>query len=144
MVHAAGMPVNNHSHFDSMDWMERGTPGERRVLSGWIGRHLAAVDATNTSPFRAIGFGDLVQASLRGTIPATSLASIADFHLQGFEDQISRFQGTLAALYSGTTFLDVQALQTFGAVERLAAVDPGQYQPARTAPSIRTPTSATR
>ncbi len=129
VVHAAGMPVNNHSHFDSMDWMERGTPGERRVLSGWIGRHLAAVDGTNTSPFRAIGFGDLVQASLRGTIPATSLASIADFHLQGFEDQISRFQGTLAALYSGTTFLDVQALQTFGAVQRLTAADPGQYEP---------------
>jgi uncharacterized protein (DUF1501 family) len=129
VVHAAGMPVNNHSHFDSMDWMERGTPGERRLLSGWLGRHLAAVDPANTSPFRAIGFGDLVQASLRGTIPATSLASIADFHLQGFEDQVSRFQGTLAALYSGTTFLDVQALQTFGAVDRLAAADPGQYQP---------------
>jgi uncharacterized protein (DUF1501 family) len=129
VVHAAGMPVNNHSHFDSMDWMERGTPGERRLLSGWLGRHLAAVDPANTSPFRAIGFGDLVQASLRGTIPATSLASIADFHLQGFEDQISRFQGTLAALYSGTTFLDVQALQTFGAVGRLAAADPGQYEP---------------
>jgi uncharacterized protein (DUF1501 family) len=130
VVQAAGMPVNNHSHFDSMDWMERGTPGERVLLSGWLGRHLAAVDPTNSSPFRAIGFGDLVQASLRGTVPATSLASIADFHLQGFEDQISRFQGTLASLYSGTTFLDVQALQTFGAVDRLAAVDPGQYLPA--------------
>ena len=130
VVQAAGMPVNNHSHFDSMDWMERGTPGERVLLSGWLGRHLAAVDPANSSPFRAIGFGDLVQASLRGTVPATSLASIADFHLQGFEDQISRFQGTLASLYSGTTFLDIQALQTFGAVDRLAAVDPGQYQPA--------------
>ncbi len=130
VVQAAGMPVNTHSHFDSMDFMERGTPGERRLLSGWLGRHLAAVDPANTSPFRAIGFGDLVQASLRGTIPATSLASIADFHLQGFDDQVSRFQGTLAALYSGTTFLDVQALQTFGAVERLAAANPGQYEPA--------------
>ena len=130
VVQAAGMPVNNHSHFDGMDWMERGTPGERRLLTGWLGRHLAAVDSGNTSPFRAIGFGDLIPASLRGSIPATSLASIADFHLQGFEDQAARFQGTLAALYSGTTFLDVQALQTFGAVERLAAVDPGQYPPA--------------
>jgi uncharacterized protein (DUF1501 family) len=130
VVQAAGMPVNNHSHFDSMDWMERGTPGERLLLSGWLGRHLAAVDPTNTSPFRAIGFGDLVQASLRGTVPATALGSITDFHLQGFEDQVSRFQGTLASLYSGTTFLDVQALQTFGAVDRLAAVNPGQYEPA--------------
>jgi uncharacterized protein (DUF1501 family) len=130
VVQAAGMPINNHSHFDSMDWMERGTPGQQVLLSGWIGRHLAAVDATNTSPFRAIGWGDFVQASLRGPVPATALSSIADFHLQGFEDQAARFQGTLAALYSGTTFLDVQALQTFGAVDRLAAVDPTQYPPA--------------
>jgi uncharacterized protein (DUF1501 family) len=129
-IHAAGLPVNNHSHFDAMDWMERGTPGERRVLTGWIGRHLAAVDPTNTSPFRAIGLGELVQASLRGPIPATALTSIADFHLQGFEDQIARFQGTLAALYSGTSFLDVQAMQTFGTMQRLAAADPTQYKPA--------------
>lgn len=129
-VHAVGSPFNNHSHFDAMDGMERGTPGERRILTGWLGRHLASVDPTNDSPFRAIGFGDLVQASLRGPVPATALASIADFHLQGFEDQLSRFQATLASLYSGTGYLDIQAQQTFGALERLAAVDPTQYEPA--------------
>ncbi len=129
-VHAVGSPFNNHSHFDAMDGMERGTPGERRILTGWLGRHLASVDPTNSSPFRAIGFGDLVQASLRGPVPATALASIADFHLQGFEDQLARFQTTLASLYSGTGFLDVQAQQTFGALERLAAVNPTQYEPA--------------
>lgn len=129
-VHAAGLPVNNHSHFDAMDWMERGTPGERRILTGWLGRHLAAVDPLNTSPFRAIGLGELVQVSLRGPIPATALSSIADFHLHGFEEQAVRFRGTLASLYSGTSFLDVQALQTFGTMDRLAAVDPTQYKPA--------------
>jgi uncharacterized protein (DUF1501 family) len=130
VVDAVGLPFANHSHFEAMDWLERGTPGDRRLLSGWLGRHLAAVDATNTSPFRAIGFGGLVQASLRGPVPATALSSIADFHLQGFEDQLARFQSTLASLYSGSGFLDVQALQTFGALERLAAKDPTQYQPA--------------
>jgi uncharacterized protein (DUF1501 family) len=129
-VHAVGLPVSTHSHFDSMDSMERGTPGERRVLSGWLGRHLSSADTGNDSPFRAISLGDLVPASLRGPVPAAALASIADFHLQGFEDQLVRFQSTLASLYSGTGFLDVQALQTFGAVDRLAAVDPGQYKPA--------------
>lgn len=129
-VHAVGMPINNHSHFDAMDWMERGTPGEHRLLSGWIGRHLAAVDPNNTSPFRAIGFGDIVQSSLRGPVPATALASIADFHLQGFDEQASRFQSTLASMYSGSGFLDVQARQTFDAVSRLAVANPEQYEPA--------------
>lgn len=129
-VHAVGLPVNNHSHFDAMDWMERGTPGERRLLSGWIGRHLALADPNNTSPFRAIGWGDIVQSSLRGPVPATALASIADFHLQGFEEQAAQFQGALASMYSGSGYLDVQARQTFDAVTRLAAAAPEQYEPA--------------
>jgi uncharacterized protein (DUF1501 family) len=129
-VHAVGSEAGNHSHFDAMDFMERGTPGERKLLSGWIGRHLASVGTQNGSPFRAIGFGEIVPASLRGPVPATALASIADFHLQGYEDQLERFQATLSSLYSGTGFLDIQAQQTFGAVSALAAANPGQYQPA--------------
>ena len=130
-VHAAGSTAGNHSHFDAMDFMERGTPGERRLLSGWIGRHLSSVASTNDSPFRAVGFGELIPASLRGPIPATALASIADFHLQGFEEDLERFQSTLAAMYGGAGFLDVQAQQTLSAVARLAAANPGEYEPAR-------------
>ena len=126
-VQATGSTAGRHSHFDAMDFMERGTPGERKLVSGWIGRHLASLTSANDSPFRAVGFGQIVQASLRGPVPATALASISDFHLQGFEAE--RFQATLAGLYSGSSFLDVQALTTFGAVSRLAAANPGQYEP---------------
>lgn len=129
-VHAAGSTAGNHSHFDAMDFMERGTPGERRILSGWIGRHLSSLASANDSPFRAVGFGELIQASLRGPVPATALASIADFHLQGFDEELERFQSTLASMYGGTGFLDVQAQQTLSAVARLAAANPGQYEPA--------------
>jgi uncharacterized protein (DUF1501 family) len=128
-VQAAGSTAGNHSHFDAMDFMERGTPGERRILSGWIGRHLSSQASTNDSPFRAVGFGELVQASLRGPVPATALASIADFHLQGFEWEIEKFQTTLASLYSGTGYLDVQSHQTLSAVARLATAAPGEYVP---------------
>lgn len=126
-VHATGSEAGRHSHFDAMDYMERGTPGERKLLSGWIGRHLASLESSNDSPFRALGFGEIIQASLRGPVPATALASISDFHLQGFDEAL--FQSTLASLYSGDTFLDIQAQTTFGAVSRLAEANPGQYEP---------------
>lgn len=129
-VQATGSTAGNHSHFDAMDFMERGTPGERRLLTGWIGRHLSSLASENDSPFRAVGFGELVQASLRGPVPATALASIADFHLQGFEEEAERFQSTLASLYGGAGYLDIQAHQTLSAVARLAAANPGQYEPA--------------
>ena len=36
IVHACGSPDPTHSHFDAMDYMERGTPGEKQIASGWF------------------------------------------------------------------------------------------------------------
>jgi uncharacterized protein (DUF1501 family) len=138
-VHAAGSPDPTHSHFDAMDFMERGTPGSKGVPTGWIGRHLAtlpagpAADTGNGSPFRAVGIGSLLPASLRGPVVATALRSIADFHFQGRPGQdagLPRFEARLAATYGGDGWLDLQARQTFAALTQLAAADPGSYGPA--------------
>jgi uncharacterized protein (DUF1501 family) len=132
VVHAAGSPDANHSHFSSMDVVERGTPSNQ-VTTGWIGRHLQSLADGNTSPFRAVGFGSLLQASLRGPVSATALHSIVDFHLKGRKGmtaaQLTQFQSTLTSLYNGGTFTDLQGTQTFKAVTQLAQANPGQYQP---------------
>jgi len=132
VVHAVGSPDANHSHFSSMDVIERGTTSSQ-VTTGWIGRHLASLEDGNTSPFRAVGFGSLLQASLRGPVSATALASIVDFHLKGRKGmttaQLTQFQSTLAALYNGGTFTNLQGTQTFNAISQLAQANPGQYQP---------------
>ncbi len=132
-VHATGSPDGTHSHFDAMDFMERGTPGSKSIPTGWIGRHLGSVDTSgNTSPFRAVGMGTLVQASLRGPVSATALQSIADFHLGGkgaVASQIATFQTSLSSLYADDAWLDLQAQQTVNAINTLAAKNPGAYQP---------------
>ncbi|HKY53661.1 MAG TPA: hypothetical protein VJM08_05105, partial [Anaerolineales bacterium] len=69
IVHAVGSPDPTHSHFDAMDYMERGTPGEKAIPTGWIGRHLKTASWQNDSPFRAIGMGGVMQAALRGPVP---------------------------------------------------------------------------
>jgi uncharacterized protein (DUF1501 family) len=81
IVHACGSPDPTHSHFDAMDYMERGTPGQKSIATGWLGRHMAATAAADDSPFRAVGFGALLQASLRGGA-ATALTSLEAFKLQ--------------------------------------------------------------
>jgi uncharacterized protein (DUF1501 family) len=129
-VHAAGSPADSHSHFEAMDFMERGTPGSKAVATGWIGRHLSTLDTGNSSPFRAVGLGTILQASLRGPVPATALKSIADFHLGGKSSpaaDIARFQSSLSSLYADGAWLDGQAQQTLGAIGKLAAANPGQY-----------------
>ena len=128
-VHATGSPDPTRSHFDAMDYMERGTPGEKTVETGWLGRHLATVASQNESPFRAVGMGNLLQQSLRGPIPALALQSIADFHLQGREEEIANIQHTLAGLYSGDSWLDVEGQGVFAAFDLLEQTDPLQYEP---------------
>jgi uncharacterized protein (DUF1501 family) len=130
IVHAVGSPDPTHSHFDAMDYMERGTPGEKQIATGWIGRHLQTAPWHNDSPFRAIGMGGIMQASLRGPVPVTTLQSIADFHLQGRTQDLARIQQTLAALYNQGSNLDAAAATTFSATDLLAGIDVTHYTPA--------------
>ncbi len=62
VVHACGSPDPTHSHFDAMDYMERGTPGQKEITTGWLARHLQTAAAQNASPFRAVGMGPMPTA----------------------------------------------------------------------------------
>lgn len=129
-IHAVGSHDDTRSHFDAMDFMERGTPGQKSLDSGWIGRHLGSFTSDNDSPFRALGFGGMLQTSLRGPIPATALASIADFHLGGDRStELTEFQNNLEKLYKGNQWLDLEGQGTFDAIEMLQTADPLKYTP---------------
>ncbi len=128
-VHASGSPDPSRSHFDAQEFMERGVPGDKTISSGWLARHLASMTTQNDSPFRAVGMGNILQTSLHGPISALALKSIADFHLNGNEQEIVRVQQTLQALYAGDAWLDQEGRQVFQAFDFLEAADPSQYQP---------------
>ena len=129
-VHAAGSPDPTHSHFDAMDYMERGTPGDKQLGTGWLARHLQVAATENGSPFRAIGFGTLLPSSLRGPVPAIALQSIADFHLGGrYKGEIEQFQNIISSMYSADEALGPRADFTLDAVQLLQSVVAGEYQP---------------
>jgi uncharacterized protein (DUF1501 family) len=129
IVHAVGSPDPTHSHFDAMDYMERGTPGDKAIPTGWIGRHLQTAPWQNESPFRAIGMGGVMQAALRGPVPITTLKSIADFHLQGDSSRLDDLRQRLESLYRLGSSLDADAAETFNAEELLGKIDIANYSP---------------
>ncbi len=139
VVHAVGSPDESRSHFDAMDYMERGSPGRKALGSGWIGRHLAETARANDSPFRAIGMGSMLQQSLRGTVPVASMQSIADFHLQGRAEDLAAFRQSLEALYGGDDWFDADARATFAALDMLERSNPTQYRPENGAEYPQTP-----
>lgn len=143
IVHACGSPDPTHSHFDAMDYMERGTPGEKSLGTGWLARHLQSAAWDNGSPFRAVAIGGMLPGSLRGPVPALAMKSIADFHLGGqFRSQeLTEFQNAMAHLYQPVSPLngsptDVEmeeltqaASLTFEATGMLESAIQGEYQP---------------
>jgi uncharacterized protein (DUF1501 family) len=132
IVHAVGSPDPTHSHFDAQDFMERGTPGEKAITTGWLGRHLQQLQTSNASPFRAVGIGPIVQSALRGPISAAALQSIADVRLQGDTRKVQQFQAALSTLYEGDGFVQVNGRQALQALRDLAQL-PTNYTPANRA-----------
>ena len=78
----------------------------------------------------AVGFGALLQPSLRGPIPAVALQSIADFHLRSRRQELDKIQATIAALYAGDDLMASQGQQTLSAVQQLTQIADSTYEPA--------------
>lgn len=133
-IHACGSPDPTRSHFDAMQYMEAGSPGNKTLGTGWLGRHLMTLNNGNTSPLRAVGMGTMLQSSLRGPVSATVLKSIADFHLKGNSAQVSQIQQTLFAMYSAPENSDAMLKQSAEEVKNtialLSKVSVSGYKPA--------------
>lgn len=82
IVHACGLNDDTRSHFDAMDYIERGTPGNKNTGSGWISRHLNLVNPTGTLP--AVSAGATVPTSLLNDGQAVSVNDLNGFGVSSY------------------------------------------------------------
>src|SRR5262245_10868560 len=108
--------------------MERGTPGQKSIGTGWLGRHMAATQQPDDSPFRAVGFGALLQASLRGGA-ATALTSLEALKLQARPLELPKIAAAHGQLYRGSGILVGSGQQTLAALSMLEKLAPARYRP---------------
>jgi uncharacterized protein (DUF1501 family) len=125
-IHAVGAPHVSRSHFEAMDKIERGTDGEAGADTGWLGRYLTQTATGADSALRAIGWGDSLQTSLMGYIPATALQSILDYHLTA--DDTQTFQHTMAALYNDDDLLNHSAQSTLATLDLIEKIQVDDYR----------------
>jgi uncharacterized protein (DUF1501 family) len=123
IIHACGAPDESRSHFKAMELMERGVDNERGPASGWIGRHLATLNTGNSSPLRAVGMGTRPQRSLSGSVPVSTLRSIADFHLGGDPRALQQMRVALETVYAD----DILGQDTLSIMDTLQTLDPLTY-----------------
>src|SRR5271170_7961417 len=133
IVHAAGSPDPNRSHFDAQDFMESGTPGVKSTEDGWLNRSLRDLPkAPQPSPFEAIAMGPSIPRILSGLEPAIAMNNINDFSVGGRNPKASPAASTFEAMYNHSldSVLHGTGEETFDAVKMLRAADPSKYKPA--------------
>jgi uncharacterized protein (DUF1501 family) len=132
VIAACGMAANERSHFDSMNWMELGTPGISSTGDGWLTRHLAT--ATNLPAqvlLPSLSVGSLQPISLLASYETVNMTSPDTFSLStGPWAWRSAQRVALRHLYEGnTTWLHQAGLQALDAVDIVELYASGGYTP---------------
>jgi uncharacterized protein (DUF1501 family) len=133
IVHAAGSPDPNRSHFDAQDFMESGTPGLKSTEDGWLNRSLRNLPhPLPKSPFEALAMGPSIPRILSGLEPAIAMNNINDFSVGGRNSKLSPVSNTFEAMYDHSldAVLHGTGEETFDAVKMLKSADPSKYKPA--------------
>src|SRR6187549_2805680 len=118
IVHAAGSPEGNRSHFEAQDQMESGTPG-RTMEDGWLNRALQPATPA-TSPIRAVAMGAKMPRTLRGTRNAIAVGD-----LQQFQARDQGVASILESMYasSGDAQMSAQGNGTFDAMKMIDSIN---------------------
>lgn len=82
IVPATGMFVGTRSHFDAMNFMETGMPGQRVGGSGWLTRHLATTEGVSRGlAMPALAAGRFNPASFKSSQEVVSFEQTSHFHV---------------------------------------------------------------
>jgi uncharacterized protein (DUF1501 family) len=81
-VHACGLDNSTRSHFDAMDYIERGTPGNKLTANGWIARHLNSIGASS-GVLPVLSTNTAAPTSLLGTKIPAAVGSPRSFAISG-------------------------------------------------------------
>lgn len=133
IVTACGMAANERSHFDSMNWMELGTPGVSNITNGWLTRHFQS--AANLPPeiiMPSLAVGGTQTISLLASYDTINLSSVDSFSLStGPWAWRSPQRTALRHLYAGgSSWLHQTGLQALDAVDIVELYASGAYTPA--------------
>ena len=133
IVLAAGMHEDNRSHFDSMNFMELGTPGSLSTPDGWMTRHL--LSASNLPPeivMPALSVGNLEAAALRGSTESVNMTNPDSFSLSvGPYQWRNAWRVAMRKLYGGgSSWLHQSGAEALDAIDIIELNSNGAYVPA--------------
>jgi uncharacterized protein (DUF1501 family) len=127
IVHACGLTNGTRSHFDAMDYIERGTPESLNTTSGWLTRHLESINAAGYIP--ALAAAALPPTSLLASADAIAMNNVGDFKLYGHWKYGPKQKSALRSFYSDDSALEQTGKTTLNTLDAVAAKNLGSYAP---------------
>ncbi len=127
VVHAVGLDFDTRSHFDAMEYVELGTPGNKGTPSGWITRHLQTTPLGSSGLIPSISTSEQPTSLLNFT-SNVNMYTPADLSLWD-NGLTAEHQQTLRRLYSGNDLLARAGQQTLDAMQAVQPLLGTEYQP---------------
>ena len=129
IVHAAGIPCNNRSHFDAQNIVELGVAEKRIMPTGWLTRHINCLGTLGAQSLPAVSCGGLPPTSLLGEGRAMVVNEPGKLNLGGPKPMLAGIEDALRSMYkiSDTSWVDQAGA---GALKSLALIEeknPGDY-----------------
>lgn len=134
VIHGVGSVDTNRSHFEQQEYLELGTPGNKRTRDGWLNRALAMMESNDGSPFRAVATTPALPRALYGEEAALAIPDLATFGMKvpGADGVVTAARGGLESLYQSASgsLLGSAGTKGFSAMKMLAEVSTGSSGPA--------------
>jgi len=128
IVHAVGLTYNTRSHFEAVEYMELGTPGEKTIHSGWLSRAWLA-DAFALEYGIPLVAMPSTPTALQGTNQTISLGSLSDLKLWD-GGLMERQMPVLRQLYAGESALAQSTNRTLDVLDLVQPLVDEGYKPA--------------
>lgn len=133
VVHGAGLPPDgmSRSHFDAMEYIELGTPGNTSTATGWLARHLNTSPGVNDSLIiPSLAAGSNQPTSLLGDYRGMTVDEANSFHPNAGRYADTHIAALQAMYGGGSSELDLGALAALNSVDILAELNLDDYSPA--------------
>ena len=121
IVHACGLEDDTRSHFDAMDYIERGTPGDKNMPSGWLARHIRAANTSGKLPTLAAS-----SSAPTSLLSDSNTVAITDPNSYGINASWRYNTGgngtmlsSLKKIYAGSGALQTAGLRTIDTLETI-------------------------
>ncbi|MEM8994286.1 MAG: DUF1501 domain-containing protein [Acidobacteriota bacterium] len=134
IIQAVGMStVLNKSHFDAMQFVELGTPGEKSISSGWLTRHLQTAGNLPTDlVMPSLAVGDLQPTSLLGELSTINMNDPRSFNIaNGPWNWRPQQKAALRSMFeANTSWLNDGGVSALNAIDIVESSVTGEYEPA--------------